>query len=159
MNPNEQDQARIIFEKLTTPLDANGNAELAKRFLRGGFGQVGFENVSCLREFFSRRGKILGKPIRYVIKTGIGGQHTPFQGISAAFKAIPVLKVPDSTFIESEPGTFRTGTAVEACKQRTIITGEYELGKNYDHELSMRLEELEADWDQIAVIPSSKSGS
>ena len=94
-----------------------------------------------------------------MIKTGIGGQHTPFQGISDAFKAIPVLKVPDSTFIESEPGTFRTGTAVEACKQRTIITGEYELGKNYDHELSMRLEELEADWDQIAVIPSSKSGS
>src|SRR3990167_5217214 len=91
MNPNEQDQARIIFEKLTTPLDANGNAELAKRFLRGGFGQEGFgvaegaaisgsfalagnqgyyahhpkvggkqvffENVSYLREFFSRRGK------------------------------------------------------------------------------------------------------
>ena len=35
-------QTNLLMEKLTTPLDAGGNAETAKRFLKGGYGQDGF---------------------------------------------------------------------------------------------------------------------
>ena len=95
--------------------------------------EVFLDTVMALKEFFARRAKRLGKPIKYVIKTGIGGQHTPFQGIAEVFQVI-----------NAETG---------------VVVGEYELGKNYRESLRAVLKSLDADWDQIAVIPSSKSGS
>ncbi|MBN1492861.1 MAG: hypothetical protein JW938_01800, partial [Candidatus Omnitrophica bacterium] len=91
------------------------------------------DTVAALKDFFERRAERLGKPIRYVIKTGIGGQHTPFQGIADVFQLIDVT----------------TG----------VVVGEYELGKNYKESLRAVLATLDATWDQIAIIPSSKSGS
>jgi len=159
----------MIAEALSAPLDARGNTEMAKRYEKGGYEQDGYgvaegaavagsfafegnqgyytvapsgsrtgrraflETVASMKTFFSRREARLGKPIRYVIKPGIGGQHTPFQGIADVFQVIDAA----------------TGK----------ITGEYELGKNYEASIAEALRELGADWDQIAVIPSSKSGS
>ncbi len=166
-----------IFKALTTPLDAQKNPETAKRFLRGGYKQDGFgipdgaavhgsfaldgsqgyytedpaagrksflKTVDSMKEFFRRREKRLGKPIKLVIKPGIGGQHTPFQGIADGFQA----------YLGSEPKS-PGGLTPKAG----IIAGEYELGKNYEHEIGKLLKELHAGWDQVAVIPSSKSGS
>jgi len=159
----------MIAEALSTPLDAHGNAETAKRYEKGGYEQDGYgvaegaavagsfafegnqgyftvdaggketgrqaflDTVTGMKQFFARRAERLGKPIRYVIKPGIGGQHTPFQGIADVFQVI------DPT----------TG----------LIIGEYELGKNYEESIAAALKAIGADWDQIAVIPSSKSGS
>jgi hypothetical protein len=163
-NENEKRGARVIAKKLQdTPLDAKGNAGMAASFLRGGYNQEGYGvaegasihgsfaltgnqgyyaeggkeafigTVNSMRDFFERRGKRLGKSIKYVIKTGIGGQHTPFQGIADAFQVINA----------------QTGK----------IAGEYELGKDFEASMANILRDLDADWDQVAVIPSSKSGS
>ncbi|MDD5427854.1 MAG: hypothetical protein PHI58_01275 [Candidatus Omnitrophica bacterium] len=91
------------------------------------------DTVESMKQFFQRRAARLGKPIRFIIKPGIGGQHTPFQGISEVFELI-------------DAGTGK-------------IVGEYELGKNYEDSLRETLKKMDASWDQIAVIPSSKSGS
>ena len=99
-----------IAEKLNTPLDAVGNKKMAARFLKGGYGQDGYgvpegsavngsfafegeqgyytangkkaflNTVKNMKDFFERR-----KPIRFIIKPGIGGQHTAFQGIADIF--------------------------------------------------------------------------
>jgi len=162
-NENEKRGAGVIAEKLTTPLDANGNTGMAASFLRGGYGQEGYgvqegasvhgsfaltgnqgyyaqggkevflNTVDSMQKFFKRRAERLGKPIKYVIKTGIGGQHTPFQGIADVFQVINA----------------RTGK----------VAGEYELGKDFEASMASVLRDLNADWDQVAVIPSSKSGS
>ena len=160
----EKMDAGIVRQKLHTPLTA-ANKDMAGRFLRGGYNQSGYgvpagaaidgsfaiddegsqgyyvkggkeaflSAVADMRNFFKRRAEILGKPIKYVIKPGIGGQHTPFHGIADAFQIIDL----------------------ELCR----IVGEYELGKDYEAALANVLRELGADWDQIVVIPSSKSGS
>ena len=160
----EKHGARVIAGKLQdTPLDAKGDKAMAASFLRGGYNQEGYGvaegasihgtlalvgnqgyyaeggkeafvgTVNSMKEFFKRRAERLGKPIKYVIKTGIGGQHTPFQGIADVFQVI-------------NPQTWR-------------IVGEYELGKDYEASITSALRDLNADWDQVAVIPSSKSGS
>lgn len=76
----------------------------------------------------------LGRPINIVIKAGIGGQHTSFQAIADAFHNF-------------DPN------------EKIRIVGEYELGKDYEAALQKLLDETGARWDQIAIIPSSKSGS
>lgn len=155
-----------LSKKLHTPLNANGNEELAKSFLKGGYKQEGYgvpegasidgsfsigdegsqgyyvdqskdvfvSTVNSMNAFFARRAKRNGKPIKYVIKPGIGGQHTPFQAIADAFNAFK----PEADF---------------------IVAGEYELGKDYEKAIKAELKRLKAGWDQIAIIPSSKSGS
>ncbi|MCX5667231.1 MAG: hypothetical protein NTY34_02840 [Candidatus Omnitrophica bacterium] len=154
----------MIARKLHRPLKAP-SAEAAALFLRGGYNQPGYgisqgaaidgsfaagnegdqgyfvrggrevflENVKRMRDFFERRAGRLKKNIRYVIKPGIGGQHTPFHGVADIFNLI-------------DAGSGR-------------IAGEYELGKDYEEAISAALASLGADWDEIAVIPSSKSGS
>src|SRR3989338_5313425 len=157
-----------IARKLTTPLNAQGNPDMAKRFLRGGYGQEGFgvpedvaingsfalegrqgyythdpeagknafvKTVQLMKAFFKTREQRLGKPIKYIIKPGIGGQHTPFQGIADGFAALANMR------------------------EDARVVGEYELGKNYEAEITQVLKALNANWDQVAVIPSSKSGS
>lgn len=169
-NENEKRGAGVIARKLQdAPLDAKGNAVMTASFLRGGYGEVGYgvqegasihgsfalkgnqgyyakdadgketgkqaflDTVNSMRKFFERRAKRLSKPIKYVIKTGIGGQHTPFQGIADVFQVINV----------------ETGK----------VLGEYELGKDFESTMAGVLKDLNADWDQVVVIPSSKSGS
>jgi hypothetical protein len=95
--------------------------------------EVFIGNVKAMRDFFERRKERIGKSIKYVIKTGIGGQHTPFQGIAEVFQVIEL----------------KTGKVV----------GEYDLGKDYRLSIAFALKALNADWEQVAVIPSSKSGS
>ncbi len=167
----ETAEAKILAEKLTTPLDAKGNAEMAARFLKGGYDQDGYgvpegaaihgsfavkgtqgyysedvnpetgrtgqqefvDGVNRLKKFFIKREERLGKPIKLIIKTGIGGQHTPFQGIADVFQVV-------------DPAS-------------GDILGEYELGKDYEKALENIVDEKQISWDQIAVIPSSKSGS
>src|SRR3989338_5463768 len=165
----ETKDAAVIAGKLRTVLDAKGNQAMAARFLKGGYLQDGYgvpegaaidgshafegtqgyyaknsageetgkkifiDTVERMKAFFKKRGQRNGRPIRYVIKPGIGGQHTPFQGIADGFEA----------------------AGVKVGK----IAGEYELGKDYEKALSDTLAQLGADWEQLAVIPSSKSGS
>jgi len=89
-------------------------------------------------DFFKRHER-KGRPIKYIIKIGIGGQHTPFQGIADGFQVL-----------DAKSGK---------------IVGEFELGKNYEASMRAALialgfnPDLEKGWDQIAVIASSKSGS
>jgi hypothetical protein len=155
-NKIEKQEAAMIAEKLGAPLDAHGSTKMAGYFLQGGYGQDGYgvpegaaingsfafkgnqgyytkegkkiflNTVKNMKDFFERR-----KPVKLVIKSGIGGQHTPFQGIADIFKADKSVK----------------------------ICGEYELGKDYEGFITETLKELEANWDEVAVIPSSKSGS
>ena len=156
--------AAVVGRKLHTPLAA-ATPEMAARLMQGGYNQSGYGvpvgasidgsfaigdegnqgyyvnggrdiftgTVDAMKRFFANRAHILGKPIKYVIKPGIGGQHTPFQGIASAFEVIDV------------------GTGV--------VVGEYELGKNYERSLSAVLDKLGAEWGEVALIPSSKSGS
>jgi 2-phospho-L-lactate transferase/gluconeogenesis factor (CofD/UPF0052 family) len=161
----ERRDAYAVARKLHTPLDAKGDKAMADGFKKDGFGSMGYGDpegavidgsfatgdegnqgyyveggkeiflgtVASMMEFFNAREKALGKQIKYVIKPGIGGQHATFQAIASGFGVI------DAT----------NGVAV----------GEYELGKDYEAEMADVLARLGADWDQIAVIPSSKSGS
>ncbi len=159
----EKQQAQVIREKLTAPLYAAGNKDTAATFLSGGYLQSGYgvaegaaidgshafsgnqgyyadggqeiflSGVRRMKEFFRRRQQRIGRPIRYVIKPGIGGQHTPFQGIASAFERLD-------------------GGSVK-------ITGEYELGKDYRRSMEDEVRRLGIGWDQVVVIPSSKSGS
>jgi hypothetical protein len=99
----------------------------------GGGKEIFLSTTRAMRDFFSRREKRFGKPLKLIIKPGIGGQHTPFQGIADVFA----------------PGK----------KAAAVITGEYELGKDYRASIEGALKKLGAGWDQVAVIPSSKSGS
>lgn len=169
-NIKEKEDAGFIGQKLHTPLDAKGDKARAAGFMKGGYNKDGktanigygvedkasidgsfaiagegsqgyfvdggrqfLATVKDMRDFFARRAQILGKPIKYVIKPGIGGQHTPFQGIAEVFQVVDI----------------ETG----------VVVGEYELGKNYEEAIGKVLAENGADWDQIAVVPSSKSGS
>lgn len=161
---SQKQDFEVISQKLHTPLVA-ATAEMAARFLQGGYNQSGYgvpagaaidgsfaignegnqgyyvnggketflSTTASMRDFFERRARILGTPIKYVIKPGIGGQHTPFQGIASTFQVIDL-----------EAGT---------------IVGEYELGKDYEASLAAVVEKLGIKWTEIAVIPSSKSGS
>jgi len=156
--------AGIIDNKLHTPLRSD-SPEMTAKFMQGGYNQSGYgvpagasidgsfaigdegdqgyyvtggkeiflSTVQSMKDFFRSRSSILNKPLKYVIKPGIGGQHTPFQGIADAF-----------CYLDSKSGR---------------ISGEYELGKDYEASISSILKELKIGWDQIAVIPSSKSGS
>jgi len=168
-NAREKREAAVVALKLIAPLDAKGNAKMAVSFLRGGYKQEGYgvaegaaihgsfaltgnqgyyaqdsvgreigkqaflDTVNSMAEFFKKRAQRSGKPVKYVIKTGIGGQHTPFQGISDVFQVINA----------------QTGK----------IAGEYELGKDFEAAMTGILRDLDADWDQVVLIPSSKSGS
>jgi len=168
----EKNQIDNFMKKLCAPLCAHGNIDMAKRFLKGGYKQDGYgvpegsaingsfsfegeqgyyaedscgkqagrqvflETVDKMRRFFKKRAKRFGKPVRFIIKPGIGGQHTPFQGIADIFDTI------------------------DAEKKKSIkICGEYELGKDFELFMIDTLKELKADWDEVCVIPSSKSGS
>lgn len=164
----------VISAKIHTPLEAE-NPKKAAEFLQGGYNrpdkpQLGFgvaehaaidgsfafgnegdqgyyidmtdrgvsghdlfiSDVTKMKKLFEARANE-GKPIRYIIKPGIGGQHTPFQAIAGGLQVID----------------FKKG----------IVTGEYELGKDYEAELAKILHDLGAGWDEVSVIPSSKSGS
>ncbi|MCP4649029.1 MAG: hypothetical protein GY853_02950 [PVC group bacterium] len=164
MHRAEREAAETLSGKLHTPLETE-NPDMAARYLKGGYQQDGYGVpsgavidgsfavgvagtqgyyvyggkeifqgiVASMKKFFKKRAKRLGKPIKLVIKIGIGGQHTPFQAIAEGFQVV-----------DSETG---------------IIVGEYELGKDYETSLSEIVEKMGIDWDQIAVIPSSKSGS
>lgn len=166
--------ASVISAKTHTPLEA-ANPKMAAEFLQGGYNspdkpQLGFgvaeraaidgsfavedegnqgyyvnmtdrgmsghdlfiSDVAKMKKLFESRADE-GRPIRYVIKPGIGGQHTPFQAIASGIRVIDLKK--------------------------GIIVGEYELGKNYEAELGKVLHDLGAGWDEVSVIPSSKSGS
>jgi len=152
----EEVQAGKLAKKLNSALDAHKNTETAARFLKGGYGQDGYgvpeaaaingsfafegnqgyyakdgkkiflSTVKSMKDFFERR-----KPVRLIIKPGIGGQHTSFQAIADIFKADKGVK----------------------------ICGEYELGKDYERFIIKTLKKLKAGWNEVAVIPSSKSGS
>lgn len=154
----------IISRKLHQPLKAFPKKD-AGLFLKGGYKQPGYgvsesaaidgsfamgregdqgyftiaqngtflNNVAKMRKFFENRAARLSREIKLIIKPGIGGQHTPFQAIADIFNLI-------------DPAGAR-------------ITGEYELGKDYEKSISGTLASLGARWDQIAVVPSSKSGS
>jgi len=173
-NIKEKQEAATVAAKLTTPLNAKGDTKMAASFLRGGYGQEGYgvsegaaidgsrtfagnqgyystdatgqeigkevflATIRSMSEFFKRRAERLGRPIRYVIKTGIGGQHTPFQGIADVFEIM-------------------NDGSVSVLQGK--IAGEYELGKDFDVTMTMVLRSLGIEWDQVAVIPSSKSGS
>lgn len=170
----EKQDAVVIGKKLHTPL-SSASPEMAARFLQGGYNQGGYgvpvgaaidgsfaigregsqgyyvdmtdrgisgrdlfvADVAKMKNLFMARMARAkeGKPIRYVVKICIGGQHTPFHGIASAIQVIDM--------------------------EKGIIVGEYELGKDYKFELDKVLKILGKDvgWDQIAVIPSSKSGS
>lgn len=162
--PTSEQAAQIISQKLHMPLVA-ATAEMAARFMQGGYNQPGYgvpagasidgsfaignegnqgyyvnggkeiflSTTASMRDFFERRARILGTPIKYVIKPGIGGQHTPFQSIASTFQVIDV-------------------------KAGTVI-GEYEIGKDYEASLLAAINKLGIKWEEIAVIPSSKSGS
>ncbi|MBF0385121.1 MAG: aminotransferase class I/II-fold pyridoxal phosphate-dependent enzyme, partial [Candidatus Omnitrophica bacterium] len=101
------------------------------------FGKSGHDlfvdNVNDYDQFFKRRERINGKPIKLVIKPGIGGQYMPFQGIADVFNP--------------------------AFKDKGRVVGMYELGEDYEKAIQAILDEIGADWDQIALIPSSKSGT
>lgn len=167
--------AAVIGQKLHTPLSSD-RPVMADRFLQGGYNQSGYgvpvgaaidgsfaigresrqgyyvdmtdrgisgrdlfvSDVAKMKKLFEARDRE-GRPIRYVIKIGIGGQHTAFQGIASGIAS-------GIQVIDMEKG---------------VIVGEYELGKDYEFELNKVLKILGRDvgWDQIAVIPSSKSGS
>ncbi len=161
----EKRDAEIVLNHLTTPLETHlAKPGMIERFLRGGFGQDGygvpagaaihgtyakegtqgyfvnsgkafFEGVKTMRDFFKKRAERIQKPIRLVIKVGIGGQHTPFQGIA------------DLIAQNINP------------QDRGLVIGEYELGKDYEAAISAILKKYGWDWDQVVVIPSSKSGS
>ncbi|MFA5115431.1 MAG: NUDIX domain-containing protein, partial [Candidatus Omnitrophota bacterium] len=168
INHTEKLQGSIVAEKLRTPLSKDVTFEMAERFTKGGYGQDGYGVSSGavdgsfatkgdqgyytedsqgtetgkkvflgtegdMERFFARRLERLGKQIKLIIKLGIGGQHTPFEGIVVVI-----------TLIDPETGA---------------ILGEYELGKNFESALSRILKARNISWDQIAVIPSSKSGS
>ncbi len=152
----------MIAKLLHRPLDPTSPS--AADFLKGGYHQPGYgvpagasidgsfalgaegtqgyyvdggkavfvSGVDTYQKFFQRH-HAKGKPIRLVIKTGIGGQHTPFQGIADAFN--------------------------QAAPKAGLILGEYELGKDFETSITQLLKALGAGWDQLAVIPSSKSGS
>lgn len=94
--------------------------------------QVFLDSVAGMRKFFENR----PDAIRVFAKTGIGGQHTPFQGIADGFKASSDEKV-----------------------SSTKVLGEYELGKNYEASIQDILKSMNIGWDQLGVDPSSKSGS
>jgi len=162
----EKNQTDELMKKLCAPLCAHGNVDMAKRFLKGGYKQDGYgvpegsaingsfsfegeqgyyaedssgkqsgkriflETVDKMKRFFEKR------PIRFIIKPGIGGQHTPFQGIADIFNMVKAGK-----------------------KKPVKICGEYELGKDFESFMVDTLKELKADWDEVCVIPSSKSGS
>jgi phosphomannomutase len=158
----EKQEGAIVAEKLRTPLKSTGDPEKDRKFKEGGYLQEGygvsvgaavdgshaFEGnqgyyaeggkqaflnvVNAMRAFFDRHRKN-GTPIRYIIKVGIGGQHTPFQGIADGF-----------SILDAETGK---------------IVGEYELGKNFEDSIAAALKKIGADWNQVAVIPSSKSGA
>ena len=168
-NAQEKLAAAIIGQKLHTPLSPV-HPEMAARFPQGGYNQSGYgipvgaaidgsfaiggegsqgyyvdmtdrgisgrdlfvSDAAKMRKLFASRAQE-GKPIRLVVKPGIGGQHTPFQGIASGIQVIDA--------------------------KRGVIVGEYELGKDYESELNKVLKTLGIGWDQIAVIPSSKSGS
>lgn len=150
--------AQLIARKLRTPLTGEGD------FLKGGYQQLGYgvpsgaaidgshafegsqgyytpagkqaflNAVQEMKRFFVRHAKKgKGKDIRYVIKPGIGGQHTPFQGIADWMKL--------------------------TLKKGYLVAGEYELGKDFDRSIQRSLSALHARWTQLAVFPSSKSGS
>jgi len=154
----------IIDSKLHKPLKG-ASADRAALFMQGGYNQSGYgvpegasidgsfaigdegnqgyyvnggkemflSTVDSMKDFFRRRAAATGKPLIYVIKPGIGGQHTPFQGIADLFHSID--------------------------KKSGMISGEYELGKDYETSIFTVLKDLKAGWEQIALIPSSKSGS
>jgi hypothetical protein len=156
-------EAGALARKLHTPLNA-ANAEMAARFMQGGYNQSGYgvpsgasidgsfaidnegsqgyyvkggkeifiATVKSMNGFFKRRAAKNGSA-KYVIKPGIGGQHTPFQGIAAGFEVV-----------DAKSG---------------IVVGEYELGKDYEASLGAVIKKLNIGWDAIIVIPSSKSGS
>jgi hypothetical protein len=158
----EQQDAALIAQKLRTPLRVSGDAAKDNDFRKGGYKQAGYGvsagaavdgshafegnqgyyaeggeqifvgGVEAMKRFFKRHAA-KGKPIRYVVKTGIGGQHTPFQGIADAF-----------ALVDPQGGR---------------VVGEYELGKDFEAAIDADLKALGAGWDQVAVIPSSKSGS
>lgn len=161
---NEKREGIAIAEMLQTPLNAQGDSNMAARFLKGGFGQDGYgvaegSAIDGSHAFEGdqgyyvkdAKGNEIGKKvfldtvnsmkeffqsrrkIRYVIKPGIGGQYTPFQAIAGPFEVMDI----------------QTGK----------IVGEYELGKNFETTMSQILSQYRADRDQIAIIPSSKSGS
>lgn len=100
-------------------------------------GQEAFlDGFRKFHSFFNKH-REWGKPIRYVIKIGIGGQHTPHAGLAQAF-----------SILDTETG---------------MVVGEYELGgQDYEAVMEKALRDLgfrEGEgWDQIAVIVSSKSG-
>ncbi len=158
--------AKGVTAKLTGSVLASKDPGMLKRFLQGGYKQDGYgveagavvngsfargDNAGNqgyfakggkdayirvyegMKSFFDRRAKRNGRPIRLIIKPGIGGQHTPFQGHATVFEVIDAV----------------TGK----------IVGEYELGKDYGAYLEGLKTKMGIEWDQIAVIPSSKSGS
>lgn len=101
-------------------------------FVKGGKEKL-LGDVEEMEKYFARRVKRIGKPIKLILKLGIGGSHTSFQAVADMFKA--------------------------HTKPETVIYAECELAKNYEEEISRILDKSGADWDQIIVIPSSKSGS
>ncbi|MDD4202838.1 MAG: hypothetical protein PHQ52_05170, partial [Candidatus Omnitrophica bacterium] len=174
----EKEGSKKLAEKLHAPLDPNSSD--AKAFLKGGYskeldgatveeaidadvkvgagveagaaidgsfatdeqGEQGyythrgrnmfFKIVEAMKSFFVDRERINNKPIKVIIKCGIGGQHTPFQAIANVFNRL---------------------------FNKVIVVGEYELGKDYEKGIQQLLDQTGASWDQVAVVPSSKSGS
>ncbi|MDP2913551.1 MAG: hypothetical protein Q8N91_06055, partial [Candidatus Omnitrophota bacterium] len=147
----ERKQGAVIDSKLHMALAANGpkmwavaqgaavdgsfaiDTEGNQGYYVNGGKELFLSSVANMKDFFKQRAERLGKPIKYIIKPGIGGQHTPFQAIADSFQVI-----------DAESG---------------IVTGEYQLGKDYESAMAETLRRLGAAWGQVAVIPSSKSGS
>jgi hypothetical protein len=94
------------------------------------------EGVRRMREFFEPL-TADEKIARLMYKPGIGGQHTPFAAIAAAFASL-----------KNKPEG-RDGKMV----------GLFELGENYEKLMAKQMKDLGIDMDQVAVFPSSKSGT
>ncbi|MCL2389833.1 MAG: phosphoglycerate kinase, partial [Endomicrobia bacterium] len=157
---NEAKAGRAVG-KMLREVVLDPNSKSSKDFLNGGYNQPGWgvaakavlngsfavdesgnqgyyteegkqkflDDVARKRKFFHDR----PKPIKVFIKPGIGGQNTPFKGLADGFKVV--------VYGGSE------------------MLGEYELGKDYETELNDLLKKMGIGWDQVAVMPSSKSGS
>jgi|GEM_PF-1478960 len=161
LGKGEISEARMLAEKLRTPLNAQGDEALGSRFLQGGYRQEGYGvpdgaaidgshafdgtqgyyvageqdhevGGQAFLEMVRRMQGFFGQS-KHIYKIGIGGEYTPFEGIADAFRVI-----------DGGNG---------------IIKGESELGINYEAALAQTLKQQGADWNQIAVILSSKSGA
>lgn len=153
----EKSFGAFVANALNTPIPANQTPEVAANLLKGGYGEKGYgtpqgaavngtgamEGIQGYgtqtgrKHFVDTVGKLTdfykSKDFKYVMKIGIGGQHTPFQGIADMFTSL--------------------------FPEKGIVSGEYELGTDMRKNIANIMVDNNLNWRQINVVVSSKSGS